>query len=109
MDVSSLLNQLVAYAPRTGVGTSGDPTFGTVQTDVAARVEDSPGYTRRGPGGNVAMVRAIVTFAFQVYAGDRIWLSGRDSTKASQALEVLEVNGVPDLDGNVEAWKAVCP
>jgi hypothetical protein len=104
MDISHLLNQTVGLAARTSVSSSGEPSFGSVQT-LSARVESKPRTSRGGSGGDAAASTTEIWLATQPKVGDRIWLPGKDTTKAAQALEVLSVDGIPDLDGVTEFWR----
>lgn len=104
MNISDSLKQTVTRKPQASVNVDGDPTPGVAET-LRARYEFTHARVRRGKDGAVADSTVSVWTDVEVKTTDRIWLGAEDSSDASKGRVPIAVEGLPDLDGNVEFWR----
>jgi len=71
--------QTAYVAARTGLDSTGKPTYGT-PAPVLARVEQSAGVSKRGPQGTTDVTTARLYTPSTVGAQDRVWLPGTPVT-----------------------------
>lgn len=95
---SHLLRQIVYVAEPTGQRTlHGDPAFGTPRP-VRCRYQAGKRLVESVTGGEIQADHVLCTE--RALALDaRVWLPGRDTSDASQALRVLTVRSATTFDG----------
>ena len=82
-----MLTETITYALRSGVGSDGDPTFGSQSTS-ACRIDHDSVWVERIDGGEFSP-RTIVTTEDDVSVGSRVWLPGANVNDDDESLPVL--------------------
>lgn len=100
MSLSTWMRDTITVASQTGVGTAGDPSYGTQRT-VKARIVTE---TAAGPAENPS--QTVVYCESELLITDRIWLPGADTTKAAASLRPQSVSRARDKAGGRVLYKA---
>ncbi len=99
MNISGFLVDTITWSAYTGpqTGAKGDPAYGS-PSDIKARVERGAFFVTTSSGEEIsAAVRLAVVEDVKV--GDRIWLAGADTSKASESRTVRQVERAADGRG----------
>ena len=83
---SHLFTETISFAEPTGLGNSGDRTFGAVTT-AAARVEHGS-FLVRGTDGNMREFKTLVITETAISSAARVWLPGDDTTDGNESKKI---------------------
>lgn len=89
MNIQHLLTDTITYKLKTGVGTYGDPSFGSALT-TKARVEFTS-KTYVDPSGNEKYSQHVLTTTVELPRGTRLWVPGASTSNDNEALEVKQI------------------
>jgi len=100
-----LLTDTISYSLVTGVGTAGDPTYGSILT-TTARVEEDTKLTQTPDGAEWVSFHKLTTKT-SLPVGSRIWLPGRSTSDADAADEVDAIKKA-SLPGGGTLYEVIC-
>lgn len=103
--LSHLLTQTITVAPVTGVGNSGDPTYGA-QVTKKARVQSGLKIVASGTESERQATHTIY-LEESVGLNDRIWLPGDNTADNTEARRPIDVAHSPLPDASLTLWKVL--
>jgi hypothetical protein len=103
--LSHLLTQTVTIAPMTGVGNSGDPTYGA-QVTKKARVQTGIKIVASGTE-NERQATHTIYLEESVGLNDRIWLPGDNTADTTAARRPIDVASSPLPDLSLNLYKVM--
>jgi hypothetical protein len=103
MDVSVWMNQSVYWAQKTGVSSSGDPTFAAAVA-LQARVTLEPKLKRHGADGSELISGTLIDVLQQVSPEDRFWMPGDAPSDVNGSRTPMDVTAIVDENGSTLYW-----
>ncbi len=98
MNIAHRLTQSVVFAPPTGLGANGNPTYGAQQT-IAARVEYGTHF-RYGRDGEQTICNEKVVTLVQIPVGSRVWIPGDNPADTTAARRPQDIVSATSFDGS---------
>lgn len=105
MNLTSWYRDLIGWAAVSGASAAGDPTYGSVQTGIPARVEAEVTVVGHAADGSEIVSNHTIYTNAAISADDKVWMPGLSTSNLALARRVLESKPNEDRNGKVAFYR----